>query len=71
MPANGSSTTHGTGAAGGHAQVGFQCPSGEPFALAPRAVTTRAQGAPQQGQAPFALVPARTHGSTRSGGKVA
>jgi hypothetical protein len=70
VPANGSSTRHGTGAAGGHGQVGFQVSSCEPFALAPLAITTRAQGAPQRGQAPFALVPARMHGSTRSGGKV-
>src|SRR5262249_35430045 len=28
------------------------------------------RGATQRGQAPFALVPARTHGSTRSGGKL-
>src|SRR5262249_57490131 len=49
---NGSSTTHGTGAAGGQAHVDFQCPSGEPFAVALLAFTTLAQGAPQRGEAP-------------------
>jgi hypothetical protein len=57
--------------AGGQAQVGFQGASDEPFALTPLAITTRAQGAPQHEQAPFALVPAQMQGSTRSGGKVA